>query len=286
MSGWVICGAVLIALLALSLVRIGVVLTYDDQGLHIKARLGLFRLTLYPRGRKIRRTSSKQKHRKASGGKRVAPRPEKAKAGRRLAAAPAGPEKRTEPRAKIESAPDSSSGARPEPPGEKQSEVLSEQNTSQASAVRQDQKREARQAEPDRPRNGGLPLPLMELIDFGLSAAKETIARLQIDCLEVDYTIAGKRDPASAAIQYGVLCAGGGTLVALLENSFYRVRRREICARVDFEGTEPLIWLSLALSLRVGQLIVLACRIGAAFYQRIRKQRQEDDEHGTKASDQ
>ena len=285
MSGWVICGAVLIALLALSLVRIGVVLTYDDQGLHIKARLGLFRLTLYPRGRKRRRTSSKQKHRKASGGKRVAPRPEKAKAGRRLAAAPAGPEKRTEPRAKIESAPDSR-GARPEPPGEKQSEVLSKQNTSQASALRQDQKREARQAEPDRPRNGGLPLPLMELIDFGLSAAKETIARLQIDCLEVDYTIAGKRDPASAAIQYGVLCAGGGTLVALLENSFYRVRRREIRARVDFEGTEPLIWLSLALSLRMGQLIVLACRIGAAFYQRIRKQRQEDDEHGTKASDQ
>ena len=285
MSGWVICGAVLIALLALSLVRIGVVLTYDDQGLHIKARLGLFRLTLYPRGRKRRRTSSKQKHRKASGGKRVAPRPEKAKAGRRLAAAPAGSEKRTEPRAKIESAPDSR-GARPEPPGEKQSEVLSEQNTSQASAIRQDQKREARQAEPDRPRNGGLPLPLMELIDFGLSAAKETIARLQIDCLEVDYTIAGKRDPASAAIQYGVLCAGGGTLVALLENSFYRVRRWEIRARVDFEGTEPLIWLSLALSLRVGQLIVLACRIGAAFYQRIRKQRQEDDEHGTKASDQ
>ena len=286
MSGWVICGAVLIALLALSLVRIGVVLTYDDQGLHIKARLGLFRLTLYPRGRKRRRTSSKQKHRKASGGKRVAPRPEKAKAGRRLAAAPAGSEKRAEPQAKIESAPDSSSGARPEPPGEKQSEVLSEQNTSQASAVRQDQKREARQAEPDRPRNGGLPLPLMELIDFGLSAAKETIARLQIDCLEVDYTIAGKRDPASAAIQYGVLCAGGGTLVALLENSFYRVRRREIRARVDFEGTEPLIWLSLALSLRMGQLIVLACRVGAAFYQRIRKQRQEDDEHGTKASDQ
>lgn len=285
MSGWVICGAVLIALLALSLVRIGVVLTYDDQGLHIKARLGLFRLTLYPRGRKRRRTSSKQKHRKASGGKRVAPRPEKAKAGRRLAAAPAGSEKRTEPQAKIESAPDSR-GARPEPPGEKQSEVLSEQNTSQASAIRQDQKREARQAEPDRPRNGGLPLPLMELIDFGLSAAKETIARLQIDCLEVDYTIAGKRDPASAAIQYGVLCAGGGTLVALLENSFYRVRRREIRARVDFEGTEPLIWLSLALSLRVGQLIVLACRVGAAFYQRIRKQRQEDDEHGTKASDQ
>ena len=285
MSGWVICGAVLIALLALSLVRIGVVLTYDDQGLHIKARLGLFRLTLYPRGRKRRRTSSKQKHRKASGGKRVAPRPEKAKAGRRLAAAPAGPEKRTEPRAKIESAPDSR-GARPEPPGEKQSEVLSKQNTSQASALRQDQKREARQAEPDRPRNGGLPLPLMELIDFGLSAAKETIARLQIDCLEVDYTIAGKRDPASAAIQYGVLCAGGGTLVALLENSFYRVRRREIRARVDFEGTEPLIWLSLALSLRMGQLIVLACRVGAAFYQRIRKQRQEDDEHGTKASDQ
>ena len=285
MSGWVICGAVLIALLALSLVRIGVVLTYDDQGLHIKARLGLFRLTLYPRGRKRRRTSSMQKSRKASGGKRVAPRPEKAKAGRRLAAAPAGSEKRTEPQAKIESAPDSR-GARPEPPGEKQSEVLSEQNTSQASAIRQDQKREARQAEPDRPRNGGLPLPLMELIDFGLSAAKETIARLQIDCLEVDYTIAGKRDPASAAIQYGVLCAGGGTLVALLENSFYRVRRREIRARVDFEGTEPLIWLSLALSLRMGQLIVLACRVGAAFYQRIRKQRQEDDEHGTKASDQ
>lgn len=287
MSGWVILVAVVLVLLALSLVRIGVILTYDDRGLNIKARLGLFRLTLYPCGGKSRKPAPKRKTRKAPEGKRVAPRPEKGQAGRRLAAAPAEPAKRAAPRPGGQGMPVPHEGdISPKTSGERNSAALPQQDIGRGSVQQAEKKPEARRAEQARPRTGGLPLPLMELIDFGLSAAKEMISRIQIDRLEVDYTIAGKRDPASAAIQYGVLCAGGGTMVAVLENSFHRVRHREIRTRVDFEGTEPLIWLSLALSLRFGQFIALACRIGVAFYQRMKKQRQEDDEHGTEASDQ
>ena len=99
------------------------------------------------------------------------------------------------------------------------------------------------------------------------------------------YTIAGKEDPAWAAIQYGLLCAGEGGLVPVLENSFYRIKRRDIRAKVDFEAKTSLIWLRLALSIRLGQLISIACRAGWAFFKAYR-QNQEGNDNGTEASDQ
>ena len=137
----------------------------------------------------------------------------------------------------------------------------------------------------EKAQKGGLPLPLMDLISLVLNAASDTISRLQIDTLEVGYTIAGKEDPAWAAIQYGLLCAGEGGLVPVLENSFYRIKRRDIRAKVDFEAKTSLIWLRLALSIRLGQLISIACRAGWAFFKAYR-QNQEGNDNGTEASDQ
>lgn len=137
----------------------------------------------------------------------------------------------------------------------------------------------------EKAKKGGLPLPLMDLISLVMSAAAGTIARLQIDTLEVGYTIAGKEDPAGAAIQYGLLCAGEGGLVPVLENSFYRIKRRDIRAKVDFEASTSLIWLRLALSIRLGQLISIAGRAGWAFFKSYR-QNQEGNDNGTEASDQ
>lgn len=134
-------------------------------------------------------------------------------------------------------------------------------------------------------KKGGLPIPLMDLISLILDAASSTIARLQIDALEVSYTIAGKEDPARAAIQYGLICAGEGGLVPVLENSFYRVKRRDIRAQVDFESRMPLIWLRLTLSIRLGQLISIACQAGWAFL-KVYRQTQEGNDNGTEASDQ
>ena len=155
---------------------------------------------------------------------------------------------------------------------------------------------ESPQEEEEKPaeeqRRGGLPIPLRELIALGVDAAGQTLARLQIDVLTMELLIGGKRDPAAAAMAYGAVYAGGGTVVPLLENTFYRIKRRDINAWVDFEGEQTLIWLQLALSIRIGQVLSIGIRLGIRFlsaYLRQRKaskQTQEGTKDGTEASDQ
>ncbi|MCC8129585.1 MAG: hypothetical protein LIO51_06585 [Clostridiales bacterium] len=158
--------------------------------------------------------------------------------------------------------------------------------------------REAKKKEPqekptEEQKKGGLPLPLMELISLAIDAVGQLLSRLQIDTLEIRYTIAGKDDPANAAIQYGMICAGAGGLVPVLENTFYCIKRRDIDARVDFEARESLIWLRLALSIRIGQVLSIALRLGWRFLRSYlahqkeqQKETQEGTNHGTEASDQ
>ena len=285
MTGWIVFAAVLAALALLSLVRLGAQLTYGKDGLIIKVRVGLLRVTVFRTQKKPKRS----RRRRAPEGRRVAPRQGKSRpAGRRLAgqteaAGPSAAPK--QPQEKAEAAPPSAQKTENRPPSthtQKPGKHPPAAAEAQGNAPDGAEKREDVTEE----KKGGLPLPLLELIDFALDAVGALISRLQIDTLEVDYTIAGKRDPASAAIQYGMICAGGGTLVAVLENSFYRIRRREIRAQVDFEATEPLIWLLLSLSLRLGQIVALACRLGLAFYRKLKNQRQEEEKDGTEASDQ
>ncbi|MCD8382013.1 MAG: hypothetical protein LUC30_03725 [Clostridiales bacterium] len=142
-------------------------------------------------------------------------------------------------------------------------------------------------------KKGGLPLPLMELISLAIDAVGQLLSRLQIDTLEIRYTIAGKDDPANAAIQYGMICAGAGGLMPVLENTFYCIKRRDIDARVDFDARESLIWLRLALSIRIGQVLSIALRLGWRFLKSYlahqkeqQKEYQEGTKHGTEASNQ
>ena len=139
---------------------------------------------------------------------------------------------------------------------------------------------------------GGLPIPLTELISLGVEAAGRTLHRLQIDTMEVEYLIGGKNDPASAAIAYGSLYAGGGAIVPLLENTFYRIRHREIQAWIDFDAEQSLIWLRLALSIRIGQLLSIGFFVVWRFLTAFLRQRkdnkasQEGMNHGTEAPNQ
>lgn len=230
MTGWIVAGSILLVLLLLSLLRLGAEVSYGEEGLIFRIRVGQIRVTLYPRRKKPQKKPKKKREKKPSK---------------------AGKGKRAEPEKK----------AQPEQPTEDKPQ------------------------KEDENQKGGLPLPLMDLISLVLNAASDTISRLQIDTLEVGYTIAGKEDPAWAAIQYGLLCAGEGGLVPVLENSFYRIKRRDIRAKVDFEAKTSLIWLRLALSIRLGQLISIACRAGWAFFKAYR-QNQEGNDNGTEASDQ
>ncbi len=155
------------------------------------------------------------------------------------------------------------------------------------------EKKEPKKESADEEKKGGLPLPLMELISLAVDAVGQLLSQLQIDTLEIRYTIAGKDDPANAAIQYGMICAGAGGLVPVLENTFYCIKRRDIDARVDFEARESLIWLRLALSIRIGQVLSIALRLGWRFLRSYlahqkdqQKEKQEGTNHGTEASDQ
>ncbi len=105
-----------------------------------------------------------------------------------------------------------------------------------AKAEKKARKKEKQPEEGKKPKKGGS----LQLILKMIPAALETLGDLKnvprFDELYVHYTIAGQPDPAGAARQYGMICAGGGAVTALLENNL-RIRRREVSAWVDFTNT-------------------------------------------------
>ena len=118
--------------------------------------------------------------------------------------------------------------------------------------------------------------------------------KLRIDRLELIYTIAGKDDPAGAAMQYGIICAGGGTLWPTIDR-FFHVKTWDTDITVDFESSETVLYFQATASYRLGQLLAIA----AAFFiqwikinnkNQIQKQNQEQpirrSSNGRKASHQ
>ena len=125
--------------------------------------------------------------------------------------------------------------------------------------------------QPEEKKKGGLPIYLIDLIKLAADAVGRILKKLQIDRLEMEYVFGGKTDPAGAAIRYGGVYAGGGTLLPLLENTFYRIKKRELQAWIDYESDETLVWLRFALSIRIGQLLAICWHLGWAFLRAYRK---------------
>lgn len=143
-----------------------------------------------------------------------------------------------------------------------------------------------RAEEPEEEKKGGLPIYLIDLIKLAADTVGRLLKKLQIDRLEMEYVFGGKTDPAGAAIRYGGVYAGGGALLPLLENTFCRIKRRELQAWIDYKSDETLVWLRFGLSIRIGQLLAIGWHLGWAFLRAYRNKQQEDNEHGTKESDQ
>lgn len=268
MTGWIILGAVILVLFLLSLVRLGAEARYGEGGLTVRVRLGPIWVTLLPRKKKPKRA----KQAKPGKGKKKPEEKKRQETGKKSPAASS----------KAKAAPKGGSGAKKSGQAAQKRETVREVHAAPKPDTTPEQGEESKAEEEKR---GGLPLPLKELISLGVEAAGQLLARLQIDMLEIEYTIGGKTDPAGAAMQYGLLCAGGGAIVPLLENTFYRVKQRELRAWVNFETDELLIWLRLALSIRLGQLLAIGLRLGWAFLCAYRKH-QEGKDNGTEASDQ
>ncbi|SHH50942.1 Protein of unknown function [Sporobacter termitidis DSM 10068] len=73
--------------------------------------------------------------------------------------------------------------------------------------------------------------------------------KLRVNELTIYYMAAGS-DPAAAAMYFGAASAGYGFLLPILENSF-KIKKRDLRASVNFEETEPYIYLRAKLSLAV-----------------------------------
>lgn len=266
MNGWTILLVILLILVLLSLIRIGAEVSYGETGLGVRIRLGKFMLTILPKKEKPKGQGEKEKDPKADKKKK-----EKTKEPAKQQKTPSNQPKKTEG-AEQPALPEGEAGKTGDEPSEPA-------------------KSEGEEKKPEEKKNkGGLPIPLMDLISIAIDAVGQVLSHLQIDVLHVEYTIGGKTDPAGAAIQYGMLYAGGGAIVPVLENTFYCVKKREIHAAIDFESDTSLIYLCLGLSIRIGQVFAIVGHLGWAFLKSfIKKQRtnkQEGKKNGTEASDQ
>lgn len=122
------------------------------------------------------------------------------------------------------------------------------------------------EAEPEtreqpRKKGGGVQL-VLRLLPVGVEALGALKKRIRIDRLTLHYT-AGGDDAAKTALTYGKLSGAAGMIVALLDNSF-QVKQQEITMDVDFLAEKATVYLDVGLSIKIGQILYLGLRYGAA----------------------
>lgn len=108
---------------------------------------------------------------------------------------------------------------------------------------------------------GGALKVLKELIHPMLEAGGKFLHRLQVDVLQVTYVVPGAEDPAGAALLYGGTAAGVGIGLPVLENTFSKVKHKDISVSVDFSAREPVVKLRMGLSIRIYQMFSLGFRL-------------------------
>lgn len=157
----------------------------------------------------------------------------------------------------------------------------------------QSQKREKQPTESEmRPveegkKNPGKLTVLLEYAKPLLSVLRRLKHKPVVDHIWLQYMIGGKNDPAQAAMRYGVVSAGGGALIPLI-NEAVVVKRWSLQPAVDFEATDTKVVLSAKASCRIGELLHICIRFAKQLlpiYQSGKKQvkPEEEQKHGRKA---
>ena len=113
------------------------------------------------------------------------------------------------------------------------------------------------------PKPGGQLDTLKAMLPLVADAAGQLRRKVRVDKLLLDVTAAAP-DPAMAALSFGGVNAAIGMIWPLLENNF-NIGDRRIRIKVDFNLTEPEAYLYASVSLRVGQAVALALRLGIRF---------------------
>ena len=131
-----------------------------------------------------------------------------------------------------------------------------EEKKKEKKAAKKAKKEEKKAKKPPKPKKkidpGGTLGMVRELLPVVDDAAKKFGKKLQIDCLDLVLTWAGK-DPADAAIRYGQAWALAENLLDFLENCFV-IKERQVEITVDFYREKPLIYIQAGLSLTPAQL--------------------------------
>jgi len=117
-------------------------------------------------------------------------------------------------------------------------------------------KKAARKALEEKEKKPGKVKMFLEMLPSIKTALGRLRRRLLIKRLTIHYT-AGGDDPASAALTYGAANAAFNTIVPLLEKAF-RIKRKDLRAEVDFDTSEPLIYVHIAISLAVWEAVYIA----------------------------
>ncbi|MDE6107731.1 MAG: DUF2953 domain-containing protein [Oscillospiraceae bacterium] len=96
--------------------------------------------------------------------------------------------------------------------------------------------------------------------------------RIAIDRLYLDF-VAASQDAAGAAMAFGYANMAVGMLWPIFEQNFL-VKEHRFRTDVDFSAQSPTIYLNVALSIRVGQLVSLAFRLLWCFFRLYRQGKQ------------
>lgn len=100
----------------------------------------------------------------------------------------------------------------------------------------------------------------LETLKNQLPSLKKALSRLKRKLLIKELTIyymAAGADPAAAALYFGAASTGYGMILPLLENNF-NIKKRDLRASVNFEVSEPYIYVKAALSLAVWEAVYVA----------------------------
>ena len=100
------------------------------------------------------------------------------------------------------------------------------------------------------------------LLPVGLEAARGLWYGLRVDTLELELT-AGGSDPADAAMLYGQANAALGALWRPLTKAFH-VKDGAARVRLDFEAPGTTVYGQAALSVKIGTVVWIGLRAGAA----------------------
>ncbi len=100
----------------------------------------------------------------------------------------------------------------------------------------------------------------MALLPILLDLGRRFAGKLQIDTLTMELT-AGGPDPAQAAMLYGRAQAALGALWFPLTEAF-QVKDGHAWARIDFDAPGMLLYVEAALSLKMGQILLIGLYAG------------------------